>query len=73
MSILLPWHLLRLCANYYCTDIFQRGDFTALELMCRKVFLFLNGAVEQTADGKGREPCLAWNQELADLMENRET
>lgn len=40
--------------------------------MCRKVFLFLNWAVEQNDDGKGREPYLAWNWELADLMENRE-
>lgn len=40
--------------------------------MCRKVFLFLNWAVEQTDDGKGREPYLAWNWELADPMENRE-
>lgn len=40
--------------------------------MCRKVFLFLNWAVEQTDDGKGRQPYLAWIWELADLMENRE-
>lgn len=40
--------------------------------MCKKVLLFLDSAVEQADDGKGMEPYLAWNCELADLMENKE-
>lgn len=40
--------------------------------MCKKVLLFLDSAVEHADDGKGREPYLPWNWELADLMENKE-
>lgn len=74
MSALLAWHLPRLRANYYCTSIFQRVDlhYTTSVLTCKKVLLFLDSAVEQSDGGEGREPCLAWNWELADLMENKE-
>lgn len=70
MSVLLAWQLPRLCANSY--SIFQRLDlhYTTLELVCKKMVLFLDSEVEQAADGKGREPYLAWNWDLADLMEN---
>lgn len=74
MSVLLAWRLPRLCANYYCTSIFERLDlhYSTLELMCKKAFLFSDSTVEQADDSKGREPYLAWNGELADLMENKE-
>lgn len=40
--------------------------------MCKTVLLFLDSAVERADDGKRREPYLAWNWELAGLMENKE-
>ncbi|PKU40026.1 myosin light chain smooth muscle [Limosa lapponica baueri] len=42
-----------LCATYYCTSVFQRRDlhYTTLVLMCKKVLLFLDSAVEQAGDG----------------------
>lgn len=39
--------------------------------MCKTVLLFLD-SVERADDGKRREPYLAWNWELAGLMENKE-
>lgn len=72
--ILLSWHLSRLCESCYCTGIFQRLKcrYTTLVLTCKTVLLFLDSEVERADDGKGREPYLAWNWKLADLMENEE-
>jgi len=74
MSVLLAWHLPRLWANYYGTSTFQRLalHYTTVVLLCKKVLLFLDSAVEQADADNGREPYLAWNWELADLTENEE-